>query len=197
MIFFSSTYHQCLVFLWQILGSSQISSCIGRWSNRFLLPNPCLFIFNIMKESLKSLCILKLSFPCKKRSLKFKVEIQITQMKHCKVVTKITPQKVNEVFFIYSKKIQKWWVIKSGVMISDSCKNTITCICWYLALRVSFFALIAGASKWSSSANVSACALTTSILSYHGKKMLCEYTIWDKYSHVVITALFWFNNMML
>ena len=121
-----------------------------------------------MKESLKSLCILKLGFPCKKRSLKFKVEIQITQAKYCKVV-KITPQEGKKVFYIQTKKIQKW-VIKSGVMISDSCKNTITCICWYLALRVSFFALIAGASKWSSSANVSACELTTSILSYHGKK---------------------------
>lgn len=75
IFFFPSTYHQCLVFLWQILGSSQISSSVGRWSNRLLLSDPCLFIFDIMEESLKSLCILKLSFPCKKRSLKFKVEI--------------------------------------------------------------------------------------------------------------------------
>lgn len=81
---------------------------------------------------------------------------------------KDTPQEINELFYIYSMKILKK-VVKSGMMMNDLCKFTITWIFSYLALRVSFFVLIAGASKWSSSANRSACALTTSILSYQGK----------------------------
>ena len=82
-------------------------------------------------------------------------------------VVMIYSQQINELFCIYSMKILK--VVRSGVMMSNLCKITITCICWYLALRVSFFVLIAGASKWSSSASSSACVLTTSIFSYQGK----------------------------